>query len=46
MDELNLALFLTAAFFGGLTSGLSGFAMGLVVSAFGCTSFRRVRTRS
>jgi uncharacterized protein len=32
MDELNLALFLTAAFFGGLTSGLSGFAMGLVVS--------------
>jgi len=32
MDELNLALFLAAAFFGGLTSGLSGFAMGLVVS--------------
>ena len=32
MDELNLALFFTAAFFGGLTSGLSGFAMGLVVS--------------
>lgn len=32
MDALNLGLFLTAAFFGGLTSGLSGFAMGLVVS--------------
>lgn len=32
MDGITLALFLTAAFFGGLTSGLSGFAMGLVVS--------------
>lgn len=32
MDGLNLALFLAATFFGGLTSGLSGFAMGLVVS--------------
>jgi uncharacterized membrane protein YfcA len=32
MDSLNLALFLLAAFLGGLTSGLSGFAMGLVVS--------------
>ena len=32
MDELSLALFLAAAFFGGLTSGVSGFAMGLVVS--------------
>jgi uncharacterized protein len=32
MDGLQLALFLAAAFFGGLTSGLSGFAMGLVVS--------------
>ena len=32
MDYLTLALFLAAAFFGGLTSGLSGFAMGLVVS--------------
>ncbi len=32
MDGLNLVLFLTAAFFGGLTSGVSGFAMGLVVS--------------
>ncbi|HEY6022984.1 MAG TPA: sulfite exporter TauE/SafE family protein [Pseudolabrys sp.] len=32
MDELNLFLFLAAAFAGGLTSGLSGFAMGLVVS--------------
>jgi len=32
MDGLNLTLFLTAAFFGGLVSGLSGFAMGLVVS--------------
>ena len=32
MDGLNLAFFLIAAFFGGLTSGLSGFAMGLVVS--------------
>ena len=32
MDSLNLALFLAAAFLGGMTSGLSGFAMGLVVS--------------
>jgi uncharacterized membrane protein YfcA len=32
MDEMSLALFLAAAFFGGLTSGVSGFAMGLVVS--------------
>jgi uncharacterized membrane protein YfcA len=32
MDGVTLGLFLTAAFFGGLTSGLSGFAMGLVVS--------------
>jgi len=32
MDRLQLALFLAAVFFGGLTSGLSGFAMGLVVS--------------
>jgi len=32
MDGLTLAFFLAAAFFGGLTSGLSGFAMGLVVS--------------
>ncbi len=32
MDGLNLLLFLAAAFAGGLTSGLSGFAMGLVVS--------------
>jgi len=32
MDGLNLLLFLIAAFFGGLTSGVSGFAMGLVVS--------------
>ena len=32
MDSMSLALFLAAAFFGGLTSGLSGFAMGLVVS--------------
>ena len=32
MDALNLSLFLAAAFFGGLTSGVSGFAMGLVVS--------------
>jgi uncharacterized membrane protein YfcA len=32
MDALNLSLFLAAAFAGGLTSGLSGFAMGLVVS--------------
>ena len=32
MDGLVLALFLIAAFFGGLTSGLAGFAMGLVVS--------------
>ncbi len=32
MDGVTLALFIAAAFFGGLTSGLSGFAMGLVVS--------------
>ena len=32
MDGMNLALFLAAAFAGGLTSGVSGFAMGLVVS--------------
>jgi uncharacterized protein len=32
MDGVTLAFFLAAAFFGGLTSGLSGFAMGLVVS--------------
>jgi uncharacterized protein len=32
MDGVTLAWFLAAAFFGGLTSGLSGFAMGLVVS--------------
>jgi hypothetical protein len=32
MDAWHLALFLAATYFGGLTSGLSGFAMGLVVS--------------
>lgn len=32
MDAVNLALFLGATFLGGLTSGISGFAMGLVVS--------------
>jgi uncharacterized protein len=32
MDAVTLAFFLAAAFFGGLTSGVSGFAMGLVVS--------------
>ena len=32
MDGLTLTFFLTAAFFGGLVSGLSGFAMGIVVS--------------
>ena len=32
MDGWHLALFLIATYFGGLTSGLSGFAMGLVVS--------------
>jgi uncharacterized membrane protein YfcA len=32
MDNITLTLFLAAAFLGGLTSGLSGFAMGLVVS--------------
>src|SRR5215467_2451133 len=32
MDGWHLALFLTATYFGALTSGLSGFAMGLVVS--------------
>lgn len=32
MDGVTLALFLAAAFFGGLVTGVSGFAMGLVVS--------------
>lgn len=32
MDGVTFTLFLIAAFFGGLISGLSGFAMGLVVS--------------
>jgi uncharacterized membrane protein YfcA len=32
MDGWHLVLFLAATYFGGLTSGLSGFAMGLVVS--------------
>src|SRR2546423_15411176 len=32
MDGITLSLFLIAAFSGGLVSGLSGFAMGLVVS--------------
>ncbi len=32
MHGLTLALFVLAAFFGGMTSGLAGFAMGLVVS--------------
>ena len=32
MDGMVLALFLMASFLGGLTSGLAGFAMGLVVS--------------
>jgi uncharacterized membrane protein YfcA len=32
MDMMTLALFLVAAFAGGLVSGVSGFAMGLVVS--------------
>lgn len=32
MDALSWALFLTATFLGGFTSGLTGFAAGLVVS--------------
>jgi uncharacterized protein len=32
MDPISLGLFLIAAFLGGVTTGLSGFAMGLVVS--------------
>src|SRR3954471_15503243 len=32
MDAMTLAFFLLAAFLGGLVSGVSGFAMGLVVS--------------
>jgi uncharacterized membrane protein YfcA len=32
MDVMDLGLFLLATFFGGLTSGIAGFAMGLVVS--------------
>lgn len=32
MDNIGLTLLVAAAFFGGLTSGISGFAMGLVVS--------------
>src|SRR5471032_754943 len=32
MDSTVLALFLASVFFGGIVSGLAGFAMGLVVS--------------
>jgi hypothetical protein len=32
MDGIGLGLFLSAAFIGGLASGLAGFAMGFVVS--------------
>lgn len=32
MDGLSLTLFLVATFFGGITTGVAGFAMGLVVS--------------
>ena len=32
MDATALTLFLLSAFFGGVTTGLAGFAMGLVVS--------------
>jgi uncharacterized membrane protein YfcA len=32
MDDVSVGLFLAATFFGGLTSGVAGFAMGLVVS--------------
>jgi hypothetical protein len=32
MDGVGLALYLLATFVGGLTSGLAGFAMGIVVS--------------
>ena len=32
MDHVTIGLFLSAAFVGGLTSGLAGFAMGIVVS--------------
>jgi uncharacterized protein len=32
MDMITLGLFLAAAFAGGLVSGISGFAMGLVAS--------------
>jgi uncharacterized protein len=32
MDAMTIGFFLAAAFFGGLVSGVSGFAMGLVVS--------------
>lgn len=34
MDGMVLTIFLLASFLGGLTSGLAGFAMGLVVSGF------------
>jgi hypothetical protein len=34
MDGMVLTIFLVASFLGGLTSGLAGFAMGLVVSGF------------
>jgi hypothetical protein len=32
LDGLDSSLFLVATFLGGVTSGLAGFAMGLVVS--------------
>lgn len=32
MDDVSVGLFLAATFFGGLTTGVAGFAMGLVVS--------------
>ena len=46
MGGMALTLYLVTTFAGGLTSGLAGFALGLVVCACGCTSCHRRRSRS
>ncbi len=46
MEASALALFLVSAFFGGLTTGLAGFAMGLVVSGIWLQVLTPVQTAS
>ena len=46
MDGTALALFLLSAFFGGVTTGLAGFAMGLVVSGVWLHVLTPVQTAS